>query len=150
RAAESLRPAVHDQELRSRSGPADRAPDRPSARRHDRRRERSRSEHDLDHPTRAGRPAAGRGGVMATPLHPPRAADRRVLIVDDDVDLVESLQEVLESRGYDVTTAGNIADAIDTAQAFVPQVAMLDVNLGRENGLTLITTLKELLPETLC
>src|SRR5215475_4543087 len=89
---------------------------------------------------------------MATPLHPmsPRAAGRRVLIVDDDVDLVESLQEVLESRGYDVAGAGNIADAIDTARAFAPQVAMLDVNLGRENGLTLITTLKDLLPETLC
>jgi signal transduction histidine kinase len=89
---------------------------------------------------------------MAAPLHPtsPRAADRRVLIVDDDVDLAESLQEVLESRGYVVASAGNIADAVDVARAFAPQVAMLDVNLGRENGLTLITTLKELLPETLC
>src|SRR5215470_8096702 len=89
---------------------------------------------------------------MAAPLHPmsPRAAGRRVLIVDDDVDIVESLQEVLESRGYDVAGAGNIADAIDTARAFAPQVAMLEVNLGRENGLTLITTLKAILPETLC
>ena len=88
--------------------------------------------------------------MTATSSHPTRQAGRRVLIVDDDVDLVESLQEILESRGYDVAGAGNIADAIDTARAFAPQVALLDVNLGRENGLTLITTLKAMLPETLC
>jgi len=83
---------------------------------------------------------------MATSSHPTRQAGRRVLIVDDDVDLVESLQEILESRGYDVAGAGNIADAIDTARAFAPQVALLDVNLGREKGLTLNPTLTAMLP----
>jgi signal transduction histidine kinase len=78
------------------------------------------------------------------------AMDRRVLIVDDDVDLAESLQDILESREYQVAVAHNIAGAQGIAEALRPNVALLDVNLGRENGLTLITTLKEVLPDIVC
>jgi len=78
------------------------------------------------------------------------AVGRRVLIVDDDVDLAESLQEILVSRGYEAVVAHTIASAGDAAKALVPQVALIDVNLGRENGLTLITTLKEAFPDILC
>ena len=78
------------------------------------------------------------------------AVGRRVLIVDDDVDLAESLQEILVSRGYEAVVAHTIASAGEAAKALVPQVALIDVNLGRENGLTLITTLKEAFPDILC
>jgi signal transduction histidine kinase len=76
--------------------------------------------------------------------------DRRVLVVDDDVDLAESLKEILESRGYTTATAHNVGGAQDAAKALMPNVALLDVNLGRESGLALITTLKEMLPNVLC
>jgi signal transduction histidine kinase len=76
--------------------------------------------------------------------------DRRVLVVDDDVDLAESLQDILERRDYKVAVAHDIAGAQATAKTFEPDVALLDVNLGRENGLTLITTLKELHPDIVC
>ena len=76
--------------------------------------------------------------------------DRRVLVVDDDIDLAESLQEILASRGYSAAVAHTIAGAEDAARALIPQVAIIDVNLGRENGLTLITTLKEAFPDILC
>ncbi|MGH6929822.1 MAG: response regulator, partial [Dongiaceae bacterium] len=76
--------------------------------------------------------------------------DRRVLVVDDDVDLAESLRDILESRDYKVAVAHDIAGAQATAKTFEPDVALLDVNLGRENGLTLITTLKEILPDIVC
>jgi signal transduction histidine kinase len=80
----------------------------------------------------------------------PAAPTRRVLVIDDDVDLAESLQEILASRGYNVAVAHTIAGAEDAARALLPQVAIIDVNLGRENGLTLITTLKESFPDILC
>lgn len=80
----------------------------------------------------------------------PHMADRRVLIVDDDVDLAESLQEILESRGYTVASASDLSSARQAANALTPHVAILDVNLGQENGLTLITTLKEMDPNILC
>jgi signal transduction histidine kinase len=76
--------------------------------------------------------------------------DRRVLVVDDDVDLAESLQEILQSRGYTADIAHNIVDATRAASALIPHVAIIDVNLGRENGLTLITTLKDAFPDILC
>jgi signal transduction histidine kinase len=76
--------------------------------------------------------------------------DRRVLIVDDDVDLAESLQDVLESRDYKVAVAHDIAGAQTIATALEPHVALLDVNLGRENGLTLITILKGIFPDLVC
>ena len=78
------------------------------------------------------------------------APTRRVLVIDDDVDLAELLQEILASRGYNAAVAHTIAGAEDAANALLPQVAIIDVNLGRENGLTLITTLKEAFPDILC
>jgi signal transduction histidine kinase len=82
--------------------------------------------------------------------HGPQGGNRRVLVVDDDVDLAESLHEVLASRGYTAAVAHTIAGAETAAKALIPHVAILDVNLGRENGLTLITTLKESFPDILC
>jgi signal transduction histidine kinase len=73
-----------------------------------------------------------------------------VLVVDDDVDLAESLQEILQGRGYATAVAHDIAGAESAAKALIPQVAILDVNLGRENGLILITALKEAFPDILC
>ena len=91
---------------------------------------------------------------MVSPHHTDRAqrpaADRRVLIVDDDVDLAESLQDILESRDYNVAVAHDIAGAKETAKTLAPNVALLDVNLGRENGLTLITILKDIFPDIVC
>jgi signal transduction histidine kinase len=79
-----------------------------------------------------------------------QSMDRRVLVVDDDVDLAESLQEILQSRRYTAAIAHNIVDATRAASALIPHVAIIDVNLGRENGLTLITTLKDAFPDILC
>jgi signal transduction histidine kinase len=76
--------------------------------------------------------------------------DRRILVVDDDIDLAESLQEVLESRGYGAAIAHDAAAAQAAAGTFEPHVALVDVNLGHENGLALITTLKSLIPDIVC
>jgi signal transduction histidine kinase len=86
----------------------------------------------------------------ADPLTGDTGKHRRVLIVDDDVDLAESLQDVLTSRDYEVAIAHNCATAIEVAAAFDPQVAMLDVNLGQERGLSLIEALKQRAPRLLC
>ena len=93
---------------------------------------------------------AGRPMSDADRRDSPDTTDRRVLVVDDDVDLAESLQEILASRGYNAAVAHTIAGAESAAKALIPQVAIIDVNLGRENGLTLITTLKEAFPDIVC
>jgi signal transduction histidine kinase len=74
----------------------------------------------------------------------------RILAVDDDVDMVEGLAEVLRARGYTVETANNAEDAQAVIQNFDAQVALLDIRLGRSNGLELIPYLKECRPNIYC
>ena len=74
----------------------------------------------------------------------------RILAVDDDVDLVEGIAEVLRATGYEVETAKNEQEAQAAIQTFDAQVALLDIRLGRTNGLDLIPYLKEHRPEIYC
>jgi len=74
----------------------------------------------------------------------------RILAVDDDVDMVEGLAEVLDTHGYTVKTANNADDAKKIIQDFDAQVALLDIRLGKTNGLDLISTLKEHRPNIYC
>lgn len=74
----------------------------------------------------------------------------RILAVDDDVDMVEGLAEVLDTHGYTVKTANNAEDAKKLIQEFDAQVALLDIRLGKTNGLDLISILKEYRPNIFC
>ncbi len=77
-------------------------------------------------------------------------ATRRILIVDDDRDLAESLHDTLESKGYIVETAHDAKTAQALAGKFNAQVALLDIRLGRANGVGLISKLKQQHPEIIC
>ena len=76
--------------------------------------------------------------------------DRRVLIVDDDVDFAESLGDILEPRGYQIAIATTPAQALDASSKFDPQVALVDVRLGSTKGSQLIFALKESNPKLTC
>jgi two-component system alkaline phosphatase synthesis response regulator PhoP len=52
---------------------------------------------------------------------------KKVLLVDDDIDLIEQNKMLLESKGYDVVTAENVKDAWDTFQREKPDAAVLDL-----------------------
>jgi signal transduction histidine kinase len=97
-----------------------------------------------------GRPAPAES-AETTPRKP--GSDERfgrILAVDDDVDMVEGLAEVLRARGYTVETANNAEDAQAVIHEFDAQVALLDIRLGRSNGLELIPYLKECRPNIYC
>ena len=78
------------------------------------------------------------------------AGNRRVLIVDDDVDFADSLHDVLEAENYLIKIANNASDALSTAETFAPHVALLDIRLGQTNGFELLTMLKQKHPHLLC
>ncbi len=71
---------------------------------------------------------------------------RKILVVDDERDFVISLTDILETYGYNVGTAHNQQEAVDTIKSFCADVVLLDVRLGHENGLNLINTFKEARP----
>lgn len=58
----------------------------------------------------------------------------RVLIVEDDADMVGLLRSHLTSEGYDVDVASSCAGAIERATATPPDLVLLDIVLGKEDG----------------
>jgi two-component system, OmpR family, alkaline phosphatase synthesis response regulator PhoP len=52
---------------------------------------------------------------------------KRVLLVDDDKDLVQSMKVVLEANGFEVATEHNGTDAIASVVARKPDLIVLDV-----------------------
>jgi len=62
---------------------------------------------------------------------------RRVLVVEDDPLSRELLGEWLDMEGYRVTTAANLTAAKAAAEFGEPEIVLLDVKLGNEDGLQL-------------
>ena len=75
-----------------------------------------------------------------------------LLIVDDDPDILGSLKDVieLEMEGCLVEVASNVEQAKLLAQQTKPDIALLDIKLGQDNGLDLIPELKAIHPDIAC
>jgi|WetSurMetagenome_2_1015567.scaffolds.fasta_scaffold248255_2 CheY-like chemotaxis protein len=52
---------------------------------------------------------------------------KKILLVDDDLDLLEQNRILLESKGYKVVTADNMKDAMDTFKKEKPDACVLDL-----------------------
>lgn len=58
----------------------------------------------------------------------------RVLIVDDEPNIVAALEFLLEKNGYEVKVAGNGTDALEQLDAFRPDLVLLDVMVPKLSG----------------
>lgn len=56
---------------------------------------------------------------------------KKILIIDDDPDFVESVKRVLEARGYVVDSAPNGTEGIEKARVFLPNLIFLDVMMAK-------------------
>jgi two-component system alkaline phosphatase synthesis response regulator PhoP len=65
----------------------------------------------------------------------------KILIVDDEPDIIEFISYNLKSKGYLIETANNGVEAIRKAKTFRPDLILLDMMMPLKDGLT---TLKEL------
>ncbi len=59
---------------------------------------------------------------------------KKILIVDDDYDFLESLQLILINEGHDVISAANGYDALVQYQEFKPDIVFLDVKMPGIDG----------------
>ena len=73
----------------------------------------------------------------------PAAQHCRVLVVDDNVDSVDSLAMLLRLMGHDVATASDGLSALARADEFRPNVAILDIGLPKVNGYDLAKQIRE-------
>lgn len=64
-----------------------------------------------------------------------RASSRRILVVDDSRDGADSLAMMLRLLGNEVRTANDGIVAVEQAEAFKPEVILMDVGMPRMNGL---------------
>jgi DNA-binding response OmpR family regulator len=67
---------------------------------------------------------------------------KRVLVVDDEKDLVELISFNLTRNGYDVLAAGNGNEALEVATTQIPDIIILDLMLPGISGLDVARRLK--------
>ena len=84
----------------------------------------------LDSPSRPEDLVQGTQSKSA--LAKPRS--RRVLVVDDNPDAVETLSILLQLRHNNVLTAVDGLEAVEAAAAFQPDLILLDIGLPKLNG----------------
>ncbi len=65
----------------------------------------------------------------------------RVLLVEDSTLVVDALRLLLEETGHEVSAAFTVRQAVELARAERPDVILLDLTLGRENGLDVLAEL---------
>jgi len=71
---------------------------------------------------------------------------RTLLVVDDDDAFRESMELEFSDRGYKVFGAADVASALGMAAVHRPQFAVIDLRLGNERGLEIVSALSERLP----
>jgi two-component system alkaline phosphatase synthesis response regulator PhoP len=72
----------------------------------------------------------------------------RVLIVDDEADILEMLKYNLEKEGYDVKTAPDGKKALTVAKSFLPELILMDIMMPVMDGVEACRQLRTL-PEML-
>jgi len=80
-----------------------------------------------------------------SPQQPPDAARqvrRRVLVVDDEPQIVRALKVVLREAGYEAVPAETASEALDLAAVRPPEAAIVDLVLPDEDGIELTRKLR--------
>lgn len=67
---------------------------------------------------------------------------RKVLIADDEPDIIEILKFNLEKQGYDVVTAKDGDEAFDRAKQHRPDLIVLDMMMPKKNGIEVLELLR--------
>ena len=75
------------------------------------------------------------------------SGERRLLIIDDDTLFRDRLARAMERRGFTVATADAIASALESAESFAPDYAVVDLRLGQASGLDLVSGLRRIRPD---
>lgn len=70
--------------------------------------------------------------------------DARILVTDDDPSIRAVIQDMLQSQGAIVETAGNGAEALSRVASFAPDLVILDVMMPGETGFEIAKKAKEL------
>ncbi|MBB6218138.1 CheY-like chemotaxis protein [Anaerosolibacter carboniphilus] len=68
---------------------------------------------------------------------------KKILIVDDEKNIILTLKMYLKKNGYDIQVATNGIEALDIALEYMPDLVFLDIVLPKMNGYLVCEALKD-------
>lgn len=71
-------------------------------------------------------------------------AQKKILLIDDEQDILEILSYNLEKEGYDVSTARNGIEGIEKAREIIPDLILLDVMMPEKDGIETCQDLRKI------
>ena len=73
--------------------------------------------------------------------------DKRILLVDDDSDIISSMQAAFEPTGAVIDTASNGNKAVELAEKNLPDLVVLDMMLPGRSGFLVLEKIKSKKPK---
>ncbi|MEP0365905.1 MAG: response regulator transcription factor [Cyclobacteriaceae bacterium] len=70
--------------------------------------------------------------------------NQKILVVDDEPDILELLKYNLTKEGYDVKVAQDGIKGVDIAKSFIPDLIILDIMMPKQDGVETCRQLREL------
>lgn len=68
---------------------------------------------------------------------------KKILIIEDEKDLAEMYKEKLRIEGFEVFLTDNVEEGLKIAKEEKPDLILLDILLGEENGISFLKKQKE-------
>jgi CheY-like chemotaxis protein len=68
----------------------------------------------------------------------------RILIIDDEYDILQALRGILEDEGYDVVACSNARDALGRIREIRPDLCLVDVMMPYMSGFEVVNTLGDI------
>jgi CheY-like chemotaxis protein len=69
--------------------------------------------------------------------------NKRLLLIDDDPNLILLVKDYLEFRGYEVVTAENGREALEVLDQEIPDMIICDVMMPEMDGYTLVENVRK-------
>ena len=67
----------------------------------------------------------------------------KILLVDDEAEVLEFLGRRLEKKGFEVFTASDGVHGLEAARAQLPDLILLDITMPNKDGMAMLRELKE-------
>jgi DNA-binding response OmpR family regulator len=80
--------------------------------------------------------------VMMSEAQPPASSKKRILLVDDDYEIIESMRMLLEAKGYNVQIARDGNQGLALAEREDPDLLILDMMMPKRSGFLVLEKLR--------
>ncbi|MBO8151662.1 MAG: response regulator [Candidatus Marinimicrobia bacterium] len=72
---------------------------------------------------------------------------KKILIVDDEIEIIELIKDFLAYKGFDVDYAQDEKGTYEKIKTFNPDIILLDIRLPDADGIDMLKKIKEKHPE---